>query len=265
MGGDIVTALKRIKERACSGATVEDVCRKIAIAEDATLAGFGGVEGRRGRRWAWGQKPGTANRREAERAGTTATSVQRQVVSEIVPKGKETKPADLIGAKAKRLRLPKIEGKKVREIVGENCSLIKTVPKDLVPGIERRVKRIYEGTSTPESLQRYLETECGLEDWQAERIVRDQMQKHDAMVRVEQFRRKGVRYVRWMHGNSKEPRHYHIAQWDGKSGLKNGRPNGLQGFVFDLNGEPPVIDEKTGERGWPGQLIGCSCHLEAIG
>ena len=45
--------------------------------------------------------------------------------------------------------------------------------------------------------------------------------------------------------------------------LQNGKPNGLNGYVFDL-AKPPVIDLKTGERGYPGQCIGCSCFLVPV-
>lgn len=155
--------------------------------------------------------------------------------------------------KVRRVKTRKLDPKMVRGFIKEHCSLITTVDKDKIPGIERRVKRIYEGTSTPETLTRYLETECDLDPYQAERIVRDQMQKYESRRRLESFRKAGVKMVRWVHGGSAEPRPYHERDY----------PQGLNGMVFDIN-HPPVIDPKTGERGYPGELIGCKCRLEAV-
>lgn len=146
-----------------------------------------------------------------------------------------------------------LQSKEIRDIISKNCSLIKTVDKDMIPGIERRVKRIYEGTSTPETLTRYLEDECDLAPHQAALIVRDQMQKYEAFCRAATLKKQGVKLVRWVHGGSHEPRPWHM----GKA------PHGLNGLVFDID-HPPIIDPETGERGLPGQLIGCQCHLEAV-
>lgn len=68
-----------------------------------------------------------------------------------------------------------------------------------------------------------------------------------------------VQMMEWRHGHSKEPRPYHIAKWDGHKGKINGRPNGLDGYIFPAD-KPPVIDLKTGERGYPGNLPNCSCE-----
>lgn len=74
----------------------------------------------------------------------------------------------------------------------------------------------------------------------------------------------GVTRVRWCHSHlSTKPRDYHLRKWDGHSGKRNGKPNGLNGYEFDIN-NPPVIDLKTGERGFPAQLINCKCYLVPV-
>ena len=106
--------------------------------------------------------------------------------------------------------------------------------------------------------------ECGLEEWQAYRIARDQIVKAREWIKIADWKHRGVSYVMWCHsGKDAEPRDYHVAKWNGKSGLRNGRPNGLNGFVFNID-NPPVIDKKTGERGLPSTLIGCKCFLRGI-
>ena len=52
---------------------------------------------------------------------------------------------------------------------------------------------------------------------------------------------------------SKEPRPHHITE----------APNGLNHGIFDLD-DPPIIDPRTGERGYPGQLPYCRCVMCAV-
>ena len=75
----------------------------------------------------------------------------------------------------------------------------------------------------------------------------------------------GIQLVQWRHTHLPEqkPRDYHLRKWDGHSGKRNGRPNGLNGYVFRLD-NPPVIDLKTGERGFPAQLVNCKCYLVPV-
>lgn len=142
----------------------------------------------------------------------------------------------------------------VRDMVKGNCSLIKTVQgKKRIEGIERRIKRLYEkGNTTPETLARYLEDECGLEDWQAERIVKDQMLKYEAAAKLDQLKRRGVKRVMWCAGKCEKHRPSHIARW----------PSGLNGLVFDI--DKPPIDPATGEPTMPGEQINCHCYLKAV-
>lgn len=142
----------------------------------------------------------------------------------------------------------------VRDMVRGNCSLIKTVRSaSQIKGIERRIKRLYEkGNTTPETLARYLEDECGLEDWQAERIVRDQMLKYEAAAKLDGLKRRGVKRVMWCAGKCENHRPSHVAKW----------PGGLNGLVFDI--DKPPIDPATGEPTMPGEQINCHCYLKAV-
>lgn len=40
-------------------------------------------------------------------------------------------------------------------------------------------------------------------------------------------------------------------------------PTGLNGGIFDID-DPPVIDKRTGEKGFPGQLSYCMCIMQAV-
>ena len=46
---------------------------------------------------------------------------------------------------------------------------------------------------------------------------------------------------------------YHEMDW----------PRGLNNGIFELE-KPPVIDKRTGERGYPGQLPYCRCTIAAV-
>ena len=73
-------------------------------------------------------------------------------------------------------------------------------------------------------------------------IARDQTAKLTTATNASRMKSAGVTRFRWRHsGGSYEPRKLHL---------------GYDGQEFDLN-DPPIIDERTGERGLPGQAINC--------
>jgi len=58
----------------------------------------------------------------------------------------------------------------------------------------------------------------------------------------------------WIHSaGSDHPREYHLKRW----------PDGLNGGRFKLS-DPPIIDDKTGQRGKPGDLPFCRCRMRPI-
>ena len=163
----------------------------------------------------------------------------------------------------KRRRLiEQVPRKFSRNTISDFVSLIKTIPPDLHPRIERYIVRVFNGTADREGLIRYLHDNCGVSEARARMIADDQIAKAAERMRVEKWRSHGKDYVRWVHAGASDPRDYHLRDWDGISGA-DGRPNGLNGFVFELS-NPPVIDLVTGERGYPAQLVNCHCYLEPI-
>lgn len=144
--------------------------------------------------------------------------------------------------------------------VSKAVSLIKSIPQEMHPRVERMMIRLFRGQSTREGLMNWLVEKCGVSEARARLIADDQTVKiSEALLRIK-WSRRGVKYVRWVHGESSEPRDYHRQDWDGRSASA---PNALNGLVFPIN-QPPVIDVRTGERGYPGQLVGCTCHLEPV-
>lgn len=143
----------------------------------------------------------------------------------------------------------------------ENVSLIESIPEQYIKRIRTVVTNIVNGSGTWEDLRHEIVHSKGITLRRAKMIARDQTNKVFNAVTLRRFEQLGITRVKWKHTYaSKEPRHYHLRQWDGESGLKDGRPNGLNGFEFDIN-NPPVIDEKTGQRGFPGTAPNCSCMM----
>lgn len=77
---------------------------------------------------------------------------------------------------------------------------------------------------------------------------------------------RGVQMCRWVHGGSENPRELHKGKWNGHSGKVNGKPNGLDGYVFPLDKPPVIGKDRSGReiRGFPGDLPNCSCLLVPV-
>lgn len=84
----------------------------------------------------------------------------------------------------------------------------------------------------------------------ARNIAHDQTRRAYNNLNAGRMQAVGVNEYRWIHSKGGfTPRLYHMNVLDGK--------------IFKLD-DPPVIDEKTGERGKPGDLIGCKCSMLPI-
>jgi len=139
----------------------------------------------------------------------------------------------------------------------ENVSLIKSIPEQYVKRVQTMVTNIINGAGTWVDLRHAIIKSKDITLRRAKMIARDQTNKVFNAVTLRRFEQLGITKVKWKHSHAdREPRHYHITQWDGQSGLNDSSPNGLDGFEFDLN-NPPIIDKKTGQRGFPGTLINC--------
>lgn len=80
-------------------------------------------------------------------------------------------------------------------------------------------------------------------------IARDQTSKLTTATNASRMKSAGVTRFRWRHsGGSYDPRKLHL---------------GYDGQEFDID-NPPIIDERSGERGLPGQAINCRCYMVPI-
>lgn len=148
--------------------------------------------------------------------------------------------------------------------VAENVSLIESIPEQYIKRIQTMVTNTINSSATWTDLRCEVIKTKDITLNRAKLIARDQTNKVFNAVTLRRFEQLGITRVKWKHSHAdKEPRPYHVRQWDGHSGIDDGAPNGLDGFEFDLN-NPPVINEKTGRRGFPGEEINCSCMMIPI-
>nr|WP_308808414.1 phage minor head protein [Providencia sp. PROV011] len=129
----------------------------------------------------------------------------------------------------------------------ENVSLIKSIPSQFHQRIESAALRsISQGGEGAKTLLDVIRHTGSVTESRANFIAVDQTRKITTAANCERMKSVGIRKAVWNHsGGSAEPRALHLH---------------LDGEEFDLD-NPPVIDEKTGERGLPGQLPECKCFM----
>lgn len=156
----------------------------------------------------------------------------------------------------------------IKALVYENVSLITNMQTRYFEQITGAVMRsITSGlgvTHIEDELMKYK----GMTKRRARNIALDQTRKAYNSINLRNMQDAGVQKAEWVHsGGSQKPRDYHKTRWDGVSGLQDGRPNGLNGFIFRLD-RPPVIQKAKGKqeelRGYPGDLPYCHCRMAAV-
>lgn len=131
-----------------------------------------------------------------------------------------------------------------------SVALIKRVPAEYLGPIETAV---YQSIATGRGLadlKPFLEKQgVKVKNW-AHNVSLDQTRKVYNDMAIGRMRNIGVDEFTWVHsGGSNHPREYHRDVLNGK--------------VFKISA-PPVIDPRTKERGFPGQLPFCRCRLAPI-
>jgi SPP1 gp7 family putative phage head morphogenesis protein len=133
--------------------------------------------------------------------------------------------------------------------VAENVSLIKSIPAQYMKDVAGSVFRaIQTGDGLADIVPKLAEVE-GVTMRRARNIALDQTRKTYNAINRERMKAVGVKKFEWIHsGGGQHPRELHM-QMDGKV------------YAFD---DLPVIDERTGERGIPGQAVNCRCTMRPI-
>lgn len=133
--------------------------------------------------------------------------------------------------------------------VAENVALIKSIPGEFMTQVSGDILRaITTGQGLADIVPKLEEYE-GVTLRRARNIALDQTRKAYNNINKSRMEAIGVKRFRWVHsGGGQKPRELHI-QMDGNI------------YSFD---DLPVIDERTGERGIPGQAINCRCTMVPV-
>ena len=141
----------------------------------------------------------------------------------------------------------------IREIVKagitENVALIKSIPDQYFLRLQGSIMRNIQSGDGTAGILRTVEALGVVTEHRAALIARDQTSKATTALNAARLKALGVPKFEWLHsGGGKEPRKLH---------------QDMSGNVYSLD-DPPVIDDKTGERGLPGQLINCRCRMVPV-
>ena len=138
---------------------------------------------------------------------------------------------------------------KIAASSAEAAALIKRVPSENIQQIQGDVMRsITQGEGLKDLLPALREREVKVKNW-AHNVALDQTRKVYGTINRTRMQEVGVKKFEWVHsGGSNEPRKHHMMRF----------PAGLNGGIFSYD-NPPIIDPRTGERGFPSQAPFCGC------
>lgn len=137
----------------------------------------------------------------------------------------------------------------VTATVAENVALIKSIPTQYMTQIKGDIFRaITTGQGLADIVPALQEYE-GVTLRRARNIALDQTRKAYNNINKGRMQAIGVKKFEWVHsGGGQKPRELHIE---------------MDGNVYSFD-DLPVIDERTGERGIPGQAINCRCTMVPV-
>ena len=154
------------------------------------------------------------------------------------------------GVTLKTDEMPAALKQAVSAAIAENVTLIKSIETQYHTQIEGAVMRSLQPggrglADVTEALQKYE----GITDRRRNIIAKDQTRKIQASISIERAKSAGIKKFKWLHSRGgSEPRADHVA---------------MSGNVYSYD-DPPVIDRRTGERGFPGQAINCRCQMVPV-
>jgi SPP1 gp7 family putative phage head morphogenesis protein len=138
----------------------------------------------------------------------------------------------------------------VKSSIALNVDLIRDIQTQFAQRVKASVLSAIQngGQGTAEVFEQLTKID-GMTQRRAKNIADDQVRKVTTSMNTERLKAAGARQFEWLHSSgSADPRELHV-EYDG------------QVFSYD---DPPVIDERTGERGFPGQLINCRCVARPV-
>lgn len=133
--------------------------------------------------------------------------------------------------------------------ITENVSYIKSIPERYFIDVQGSVARSITSGNGLADLIPALERFEGITERRAKTIAEDQTRKAYGALNKGRMQAVGVKHFEWVHsGGGQRPRELHVE---------------LSGQIFPMD-DPPIIDDRTNERGFPGQLPNCGCTMRPV-
>lgn len=137
----------------------------------------------------------------------------------------------------------------IKASVTENVNLIKSIPQQYFTNITGQVMRSVTSGRGLADLMPFIESHNGMTKRRAKTIAYDQSRKAYNSINAARMDKVGIKKFMWHHsGGGAHPRELHKA---------------MSGHIYRLD-KPPVIDERTGERGLPGTAVNCKCYMTPV-
>ena len=117
---------------------------------------------------------------------------------------------------------------------------------------------VQKGART-ETVKKYFQTRWGIAERKAEFLARNESGIASSVLKATHYQDMGCTHFKWLRSTSKEKRELHL-----EYAKETGNQYGIAGtniFAFD---NPPIIDERTGQRGLPQETYNCRCNLVGI-
>lgn len=136
-----------------------------------------------------------------------------------------------------------------KAVVAENVSLIKSIASEYLQKAEGAVMRSITTGNGLQDLVPALEQLEGQTHRRARNIALDQTRKAYNSINRGRMEALGVQKFKWIHsGGGAHPREDHVE---------------MDGNIYSFD-DLPVIDQRTGERGIPGQAVNCRCTMAPV-
>lgn len=109
--------------------------------------------------------------------------------------------------------------------------------QDVVAFMEKGARR--------DTVEQYFQKRWKIAENKARFLARNECGLATTAIQLSLFKRLGATHFKWLRSTSKEKRELHKTYY---------------GKVFPID-NPPIIDEETGQRGYPKQIYNCSCGM----
>lgn len=137
----------------------------------------------------------------------------------------------------------------VKASVAENVALIKSISSNYLGKVNAAVLRSITTGNGLQDLVPFLAKQKDITLRHARNMALDQTRKTYSHINASRLQQLGVKEFEWIHsGGGQRPRKLHKA---------------MNGKIYEF-ANPPIIDEKTGQRGLPADAINCKCSMRPI-